>query len=242
VGLKAQYKSTNPVGIALAAETPKKMSSSPTGKFLDQGSFAALDDTLREANRCCNWLSERAWESKIFAQFKLHKIAYRSARTQFPKLNAQCIVRCIAKVTQSYALDKETKRVFRLNGAIAYDLRLLNWYIDKDLVSIWTTSGRLKIPFVCGEKQKELLRFQQGETDLILHKQAFYLASTGTVDNPDPGQVEDFIGCDFGIKTILTDSDGRRYSGAHVNAPNVADCESIAHDSVASPRALAVGY
>ena len=42
-----------------------------------EGTFAALLDTLQEANRCANWLSEQAWNMKALAQFKLHKLLTR---------------------------------------------------------------------------------------------------------------------------------------------------------------------
>lgn len=178
--------------------------------------FAALKETLREANRCCDWLSEQAWDAKVFAQFKLHTLAYKEARTRFPTLTAQCIVRCISKVSDSYKLDKKTKRTYNSLGAIAYDLRILRWYPEKDTVSIWTVAGRLKLKYVAGKPQKELLKSQQGESDLILHKGGFFLAATCNVDSPTPGQVEDWLGVDLGVKNIATDSDGRRYSGAQV--------------------------
>lgn len=178
--------------------------------------FAALKETLREANRCCDWLSEQAFDAKIFAQFKIHKRWYKEARKQFPNLTAQCVVRCISKVADSYKLDQDTKRTYNPLGAIAYDLRILHWYPATDTVSIWTVAGRLKLKYIAGAPQKELLKSQQGETDLILYKGGFFLAASCNVDSPTPGQVEDWIGCDLGVKNILTDSDGHRYSGAHV--------------------------
>lgn len=184
----------------------------------DAGTFAALNDTLHEANRCCNWLSGRAWETKTFAQFKLHKQSYAEAREKFPSLSSQVIVRCIAKVADSYKLDKESKRTYRLTGSIAYDLRILSWKIEKQIVSIWTTSGRLKIPFVCGERQKALLRSQQGESDLVLRNKAFYLAATCSLDDPTPEDIDGILGCDLGVNNILTDSTGKRHSGSHVKS------------------------
>jgi hypothetical protein len=35
------------------------------------------------------------------------------------------------------------------------------------MVSIWTTSGRWKIPFVGGDRQYALLEKQQGESDRV---------------------------------------------------------------------------
>jgi putative transposase len=184
----------------------------------NQGSFAALQDTMQEANRCCNWLSQQAWNAQVFAQFKIHKMFYASARERFPKLASQTVVRCIAKVSDSYKLDKRRKRSYRLNGSIAYDLRILRWYIGKQFVSIWTTSGRLKLPYQAGERQRGLLKTQQGESDLMLFRGAFYLAATCNVDEPSQEDVQDVIGCDLGVANVLTDSSGKHYSGSTVKS------------------------
>jgi predicted transposase len=43
----------------------------------------ALKRTLETANAACNSLSERAWDTKTFTQFSLHKLAYADTRKRF---------------------------------------------------------------------------------------------------------------------------------------------------------------
>ena len=97
-------------------------------------------------------------------------------------LTAQVVVRCNGKVADAYKLDKKTRRAFRPDGAIAYDDRVLDrilrWYTARGEVSLWAVGGRLKLPFVCGEYQRRLLAFQQGESDLAFHGGNFYLLTT----------------------------------------------------------------
>jgi IS605 OrfB family transposase len=174
----------------------------------------ALLETIEQANACCNWVSEYAWSHQIFPQFSLHKLLYYKAKELFP-LSAQVVVHVFAKVADAYKLDKKTQRYFAEHGAISYDSRILTF--KPDAVSIWTTDGRLKIPFSAGERQKELLKSQQGESDLIYHKGKFYIASTCDVPDPEPSMVEDFLGVDFGVKTIAATSDGKKLSGSKVN-------------------------
>jgi IS605 OrfB family transposase len=176
----------------------------------------ALQETLRRINACCDWISERAWAAKTFRTFDLHRLCYHQAKKEFG-LTAQVLVRAIAKVADAYKLDRRAKRKFSSVGAVAYDDRILKWYIDKGLVNIWTTSGRLKIPFTGGPRQIVLLKSRQGQSDLILHKGNFYLAATCNVETPDPADVDDFLGCDFGIVNIATDSDGNIHAGATLN-------------------------
>jgi len=183
----------------------------------DERQADALKRTLETANAACNWLSEQAWEAKTFGQFALHKLAYHAAREAFPSLSSQVVVRCIAKVADAYKLDRKTQRTFRMTGGIAYDVRILRWYVDKSEVSIWSVDGRLRIPFVCGPRQRELLRTQRGESDLVLVNGAFYLLAVCDVEDPTPQEVEGVLGVDLGIVNIAVDSDGEVHSASHVN-------------------------
>jgi putative transposase len=182
----------------------------------DADSAEALKSTMRVANSACDWISDYAWRSKVFGQYALHKLVYRQVREKFD-LTAQIVVRCIAKVADSYKLDKKSKRSFRPTGSIAYDDRILKWHVAKGAVNLWTTKGRLTLPFRAGERQLRLLQNRQGESDLILQCGMFYLAAVCNVDAPEPSDVDDFLGVDFGVVQIATDSDGQTYSGKAVN-------------------------
>lgn len=179
--------------------------------------FSALTDTLKRANRCCDWISGQAWKANTFGQYAIHKLAYHAAKKRF-SLSAQVVVRAIAKVADAYKLDNKIKRTFHPTGSIAYDDRILKWYVDQKMVSIWATAGRLKISFVGGDRQLALLRSRQGEADLILHGGAFYLAAVCTIAEPDPSDVGEFLGIDLGVAQIAADSDGTIYSGSAVKS------------------------
>ena len=178
---------------------------------------ALLRKTLETANRACNWISEQAWKHQEFRQPALHKIVYYEARKCF-SLSSQMVVRAIAKVVDTYKLDKKVQRTFRKHGAFPYDDRLLSWNIVEQTVSIWTTDGRKHIPFECGVRQKVLLENRQGESDLLYHRGKFYLAATCNVETPEPSDVDNFLGVDLGIANIATDSDGKRYNGSEVKS------------------------
>jgi len=178
---------------------------------------AALKRTIERANEACNYLSERAWQSKCFHQYSLHKLAYYDTRERFPTLSSQIVVRCTARVADAYKLDHKTQRTFRSLSAIAYDERILRWYTDRSEVSIWAVGGRLKkVPYLCGERQRKLLECQQGQSDLILRKGEFYLHATCNVEEPDLLEPTGVLGIDLGIVNLATDSDGKTYSGESV--------------------------
>src|SRR5580658_3723638 len=75
---------------------------------------------------------------------------------------------------------------------LAFDDRILTWNPGRQMVSIRTVKGRLKIPFEAGPRQTALLKSRQGESGLILHKGVFYLAATCHVGQPESAGVEGF--------------------------------------------------
>ena len=177
----------------------------------------ALKRTLKTANAACDSISAWAWANQTFGQFAIHKGVYHSVKEQFG-LSAQVVVRCIAKVADAYKLDKRTQRSFQPTGAIAFDDRILRWYVDKGEVSIWTMGGRLKLPFVCGERQRKMLASQQGETDLVFVGGQFYLLAVCNMQEPPLLAPNGVLGVDLGIVELATDSEGRSYSGEAVKA------------------------
>ena len=155
---------------------------------------AALVDTLTVSNRACTWLAKEAWDSTTFGQFALHKLAYARCRAQFG-LAAQMTVRCIAKVADAYKLDRKTRRRFRRYAAQPYDDRIFRLCSDTAL-SLWTTQGRMTIPYQCGARQRALLAYRKGEvkipaascgafrdvhqTNSVVHSEGF--SGTGYID------------------------------------------------------------
>jgi putative transposase len=174
-----------------------------------------LKRTLERANAACDYISQVVWESKTFRQFPIHRLTYQSVRETFG-LAAQLAVRCIAKVADAYKLDRKAKRTFQPHGAVPYDDRILSYNLKGSEVSIWTLDGRQAIPFVCGERQRELLERQRGEADLALVRGKWYLFVACEVETPEPIDAEGALGVDLGIVNLATDSDGESFSGAQV--------------------------
>ena len=121
------------------------------------------------------------------------------------------VIRCIAKVADSYKMDKKRQRSFKRWGSIAYDSRVLSYCHDRSVVSIWTVDGRMKIPITSYERK--YLPFIKGEADLVFKKGKFYLCQTVEVPEEDRREADSFIGGDFGIRNIVVTSDGMTHSG-----------------------------
>lgn len=176
-----------------------------------------LLQTLEAANALCNRISAYAWEQNIFRAYSLHKALYHQLRAE-TGLAAQIVVRMFAKVGDAYKLDKQRKRTFKPHGAIAYDSRILHYYTDQQRVSIWSVDGRLNIPYSAGERQRELLQYQQGESDLVYSKttKQFFLLAVCDIPDPDQRQVDEFLGVDMGVTNIAVTSDGDVFSSEQI--------------------------
>lgn len=172
----------------------------------------ALRRTLETANTACDYMSQIAWQTQTFRQFAIHRLTYQAARETF-HLAAQLTIRCIAKVTDAYKLDRKTQRTFQPHGAIAYDDRILSFALPDSLVSLWTLHGRQAIPFVCGKRQCQLLEHQRGESDLAFIGGCWYLFATCDIETPALIAVASALGIDLGVTNIATDSDGEVHSG-----------------------------
>ena len=173
-----------------------------------------LLETIRETNTVCNAISDVAWSKRIFNNFKLHHEIYHVYKSTF-KLSSQILVRSVAKVADAYKLDKKTKRIFRPLGSIAYDARIMTYKPD-NIVSLWCIGGRQKIKFVC--HNPAYLPYIKGEADLVYKKGKFYFFQTVDVPEEDVEDVEEFIGCDFGLTDLVVTSDGVKHSADWINS------------------------
>lgn len=166
-----------------------------------------LKATMEEANSACNSISEIAFKKLLFNQFKLHHEVYHSIKGTF-NLSSQMVIRCISKVADAYKLNKKSKCQFSPLGAITYDSRILSYSNDK--ISLSTVAGRIKIPFVC--HNKKYIPYIKGESDLVFKNEKFYIFQTVEVPEEDIKNVEEFIGCDFGLIDICTLSNSKFFN------------------------------
>jgi len=173
---------------------------------------ALLQTTLERCNEACSWISEQAVALGVFHKIAVQKAVYGEVRSLFG-LGAQAAVRCIAKVAASHTVGRRSKpRKFRRHGAQPYDPRILTW--GESHVSIWTLDGRIKVPFKCSERQREMLESRVGEVDLVRTKMGkWLLAVPCEVAESPQADTGDFLGVDLGIVNLAADSDGGTYSG-----------------------------
>jgi putative transposase len=88
--------------------------------------------------------------------------------------------------------------VFRPDGAITYDERILGWK-GVDHVSLWTLCGRELIAMIYGEYQAQRFDRRKGQVDLVSREGRFYLYATVEVPEGTPVEVHDWLSVDLGV-------------------------------------------
>jgi putative transposase len=177
---------------------------------------AVLRATLKRCNDACTAIAARGFAVNTFRQFDLHKAHYAVTRTEFG-LTAQAAICCIAKVADAFKVNRKVAPVFRADAAQPYDERIVS-FKGSDTVSIWTLEGRMKLKFVAGQKQLDLLAFRKGECDLCFVRGKWILACTCDVPETEEFKASDWIGVDLGIVAIAATSDGVIHTGAILSA------------------------
>jgi len=72
-----------------------------------------LLETMSLFRDICNYISEFAWENRIFNFFRLSKETYKKAREKFPQVHSDLVVNAIRFVANSYKANKKTKHTFK---------------------------------------------------------------------------------------------------------------------------------
>jgi len=181
-----------------------------------QEQHIALLETIHKFNEACDYIADVACSIRSASKFKLQTKVYYDVRRKFG-LSAQLTIRAIAKTCEAYKRDKKIKPVFKPEGAIVYDQRILSWK-GLEKVSMVTLKGRIEIPVLLGTYQKERLNRIRGQADLIYRSNEFYLAVIVEAPEPSKFDVEDVLGVDLGIVNLAVDSDGQVFSGSKVEA------------------------
>ena len=175
---------------------------------------AVLRATLKRCNEACTAIAANGFANGVFRQFDIHKLAYSNTRIDF-NLTAQAAVRCIAKVADAFKINRNIAPVFRSDAAQPYDDRILSFKGD-DTVSIWTIEGRIKLKFVAGQHQRDLLAFRKGEVDLCFVRGKWLLACTCDIPETEGFKAADWLGVDLGIVSLAATSDGKVYTGDEI--------------------------
>ena len=175
-----------------------------------------LLDTMERFNAAASFAARVGFDAEVFSQPSIHARCYQEIRQRFG-LGAQMAVRAIGKAVEVFQRDKTVCPVFRPDGAVIYDPRILS-FKGLDAVSLWTLTGRQRIALIFSAYQKERFDRMTGQVDLVTRDGEFFLLALIELPDIYPFEPEDFLGVDLGIANLAADSDGGMHSGAGVES------------------------
>ncbi len=178
-----------------------------------------LNKTFMEFNSACNYISEYAFNNKIYDKYFLQTFIYSDLRDNF-NLSAQLTVRAIDNVCKSYIIDKKVMHIFNEYSALVEDNRSLN-FKNNNIVSISALNGRIKLNYISRRKNKinnkrediNIPHNRNNEYYIIKRKNDFYIEIPYNTENKEIKDPLNVIGVDLGIVNVAVDSTGRKYTG-----------------------------
>jgi len=175
--------------------------------------FEKLYNTIIAFRDACNYISEIAWDNRVFNPVALYHFTYKDVRTKF-QLPANLAIRARDRVAKSYKTERKKQHKFR-QLSMDLDARLFRLLRNCNRVSISTIEGRVKPKIAIGEYQRELLKNPVRDAKLVLSHKEFYLHITIRYKVPEPEGTNP-VGVDIGMKQLLVASNGFRVKGNNI--------------------------
>lgn len=174
-----------------------------------------LLDLMTHMNAASTHAARVALETKTYSHFTLRNAVYADLKTTYG-LGSGAADLSALRATKTYSDKRRRGQVvrFRPKAAVTLDRRLFS-YKKGSVVSIWTRSGRIKVPFHC---HQDVVLSSMTEAKLVLKNGVFYLHQAVEVPEAPQFEASDWLGVDLGIKNVAVTSDGDCYTGAHLNS------------------------
>lgn len=178
----------------------------------------ALSETFAAA---CNVIVPFSVGHRCWNRVALHHLSYYTVREQFPALGSQMACQAIHRVADAYKTLKANKGIPKDKPvpAISFDARSVNFdartYSTKgDTLSLFTLDGRTKVPFVCGQHQRNLLAIgKPKEARLTCRKGVWYFNLCLDVPDVVPFSGGSTMGVDVGENNLAAASTGKVFGG-----------------------------
>jgi len=195
------------------------------------GKFQELEHTITTFNEVCQYIIDYGWENKTYNKNKLHHGTYYQIRQKYPKFSsamvqtardqASDILKRTIKKNQKLIMNKSKKQLSKPRkqtySGIRYDKRCLSIMFDKNIISINTTFGRIKLPFKLAQYYDKYKNWIYTNAQLIRRKNKdYYLNLQMYQDLPEKNKECNVLGIDLGIKKIAVTSQNIFYKSKHL--------------------------
>jgi len=174
----------------------------------------SLQVTCETFAAACNAILAIAVEQNVSNNVKLHHLVYAQIRANFG-LSANLAVRAIRRVSAAMHAAKRRKRTpkqFRPTS-IDYDARIFDYREADETVSLTTISGRLHIPLVLGNYQRDALRGKRPTAATVVKHGRGWDLHIVVEDEDGPAREGPPMGVDVGIRNTATTSHGTFHEG-----------------------------
>lgn len=177
------------------------------------GKYQEFESTMKTYNNICQEIIDYGWDNQTYNKNKLHYGTYKNIREKYPKFSSGMVQ--TARDNASEILKRTMKSKKKLNkplkqlfSGIRYDKRSLSVMFDKNIISINTMFGRLKLPFKLADYYKKYSDWKYSNAQLKRRKDKnYYLMLQVQKDIPKKSNECDVLGVDLGIKKIAVTSD-----------------------------------
>jgi len=174
----------------------------------------ALQETSERFADSCNFVLDIAMEHKTQNAIKLHHLCYFECRKKF-RLSANLAIRSIRRVAASMTRFKGKKKRPRKFSpkSIDYDARIFSLRGADESVSLTTTRGRIVLPLILGEFQRERLKGKTPTSATVIKKRAeWYIHMVVEVESSACTGSE-VLGIDCGLTNIVATSNETLIAG-----------------------------
>lgn len=189
-----------------------------TAVIIKLGQYRELEQTVITFNKICQEIIDYGWEQKTWNKNKLHYGTYKNIREKYPEFSSAMVQ--TARDQASEIIKRTLKSKKKLSkpikndySGIRYDKRCLSIMFDKNIISINTTFGRIKLPIKMAAYFDKYRNWKYTNAQLIRRKDKnYYLNLQMCQDIPTKSKECNIMGIDLGIKNIAVCSDNIFYN------------------------------
>lgn len=198
--------------------------------------YDEFKETMKIYNKICQEIIDFGWEENSYNKTVLHNGTYKLLRLKYPNFSSAMVQTArdnageILKRTIKKNKDIEYKNNVRKNkikllekpikqelSSVRYDRRSLTIMFDKNIISINTVFGRMKIPFKLAKYYNKYLDWKYTNAQLIQRRNGDYHINLQMNKEIPKKSIEcKVLGIDLGIKKIAVTSDNKFFKSTHL--------------------------
>lgn len=177
--------------------------------------------TVQAYTKAYNFVCQTAWnDNQNTNGVELHHKTYKTVREY---LTADLAISARTKAVESIkSVKKKLKKGKKVSCpesrqmSIRYNDKTFNVWFEKNIISLQTINGRIKIPITIPEYYQEYVTWRRRSAGLIIRDSNVFLNIVFQKSIPDPVPTGKTLGIDRGVKQFAVTSDKRFYGSGHV--------------------------